>query len=106
MKAQHVAVVDGVGDGVGVQLFFKDVLGGSVGTDRAVDLLVSGVVIKNGCAGKAKELRFWEEFFDGLVVFAELRAVAFVEDKDDALVAQRLEPLAILALVRPVQRES
>lgn len=31
VKAQHVAIINGAGDGVDVQLFFKDVLGGAVG---------------------------------------------------------------------------
>lgn len=28
VETQHVFVIDGVGDGIGVQLFFEDILGG------------------------------------------------------------------------------
>src|SRR5690625_3351126 len=68
MKAQHVAVINGVGDGVGVQLLFKDILGGAVAAHGAVDLLVAGVFIKDGRAGKAEQLRPGGKGQDGLVV--------------------------------------
>src|SRR5690625_2319150 len=89
MKAQHIAVIDGVGDGVGVQLLFEDVLRGAVAAYGAIDLLVAGVFIKDGRAGKAEQLCPGEKGFDGLVVVAKLGAVALVEDDDDTLVAQR-----------------
>ena len=59
--------------------------------DVALDVLVAGVLLEDGRAGEAEELGVREEFFDGLVVLAELRAVAFVEDEDHALVAKRFE---------------
>src|SRR5579884_3943653 len=63
VKAQHVFVFDSVGDGVGVQLFLEDVFGGFVGDDIAVNLLISGVFLKDRRAGKAEQLRLGEEFF-------------------------------------------
>ena len=54
-----------------------------------------GVFLEDGRAGEAEELGLGEELLDGLVVLAELRAVAFVEDEDDALVAQRFELLLV-----------
>jgi hypothetical protein len=87
VKAQHVFVIDGVSDGVGLQFFFENVFGGFKRADGAVDLLVAGVVVKNRRAGKAKQLRFREKLFDGFVVFTKLRTVAFIKDNDDALVA-------------------
>jgi hypothetical protein len=98
VEAQDVAIVDGVGDGVGVQLLLEDVLGGGVGADGAVHLDVAGVLLEDGRAGKAEQLRPGEERLDGLVVVAELGAVAFVEDDHQALVAQGGEPLLVGAL--------
>ena len=57
VEAQDVAIVDGVGDGVGVQLLLEDVLGGGVGADGAVHLDVAGVLLEDGRAGKAEQLR-------------------------------------------------
>ena len=87
MEPQHVAVVDGVRDGVGVQALLEDVLGRLEGADGAVDLRVAGVLLEDGRAGEAEQLRLGEERLDGLVVVAKLRAVALVEDDDQALVA-------------------
>ncbi len=95
VKAQYVFVINGVSDGVGVQFFFEYIFGGFERAYRAVDLFVAGVVVKNRCAGKAEQLRFGEEFFNGFVVFAKLRAMAFVENKHDALVAQRFQAFFI-----------
>ena len=44
-------------------------------------------IIENRRAGKTEELGAGEELFDGLVVLAELGAVAFVEDEDHPLIA-------------------
>src|SRR5699024_8713171 len=60
VEAQHVFIFNGVGDGVGVQLLLEDVFGGLVGADPAVDLLVAGVGLENGRAGKAEQLRVGE----------------------------------------------
>ena len=65
--------------------------------DVALDLLERGVLLEDRRAGEAEELGLGEELLDGLVVLAELRAVALVEDEDHALVAQRLEPLDVVA---------
>ena len=90
--------VDGVRDGVGVQLLLEDVAGGLVGADGAVDLGVAGVLLEDGRAGEAEQLRLGKERLDGLVVVAELGAVALVEDDDQALVAQRCEAFFLGAL--------
>src|SRR6218665_3850297 len=78
---------DGVGDGVCVQFPVKDVFRGFVRCLLAFNLLVNGVVAEDGRAGKAEQLGLGEKFLDGLMVLAELRAVAFVEDEYDTLVA-------------------
>jgi hypothetical protein len=51
------------------------------------------VVLEDRGAGEAEELGVREELLDALVVLAELRAVALVEDEDHPLVAELLEPL-------------
>jgi hypothetical protein len=77
-----------VRDGVGVQLLLEDVHRGLVGPFRAVGLFVTGVVVEDGRACEAEELRLGEEVLDGFVVVAELRAVALIEDEYDPLVAE------------------
>ena len=89
MEAQHIGVFNRVGDGVGVQPLLEQVFGGPELRLVALDLPGGGVVLEDGRAGEAEELRLGEEVLDGLVVVAELRSVAFVEDEDDALAAQR-----------------
>jgi hypothetical protein len=95
VEAQDVAVLDGVGDGVGVELLLEEVFRGAHGGLGVLDLLQGGIGLEDGRAGEAEELRLGEERFDGLVVLAELRAVAFVEDEDDAFVLQRFEQLLV-----------
>ncbi len=102
MEAQDVPVVDGMGDGVGVELLREEVFRGAHGGLRVLDFLERGVRLEDGRAGEAEELGLGEELLDGLVVFPELRAVALVEDEDDAFVLQRRElplegGLAVLA---------
>ena len=116
VEAEDVPVLDGVGDGVGVELLLEEVLRGLERRLLALDLLVGGVCLEDRRAGEAEELGVGEELLDGLVVLAELRAVAFVEDEDDALVAQRFELLLVgrlavlflllVALAVFVQREA
>ncbi len=95
VEAQDIAVVDGVGDGVGVQLLLEDVCSGLEGGLLTIDLLIGGILLKDRRAGEAEKLGVGEKFLDGLVVLAELRAVAFVEDEHHALVAQRLQLLLV-----------
>ena len=94
VEAQDVSVLDGVGDGVGVQLLLEEVLRGLQRLNVAFDPLVAGVFLEDRRAGEAEELGLGEELLDGLVVVAELRAVALVEDEDHALVAKRFELVA------------
>ena len=93
MEAEDVPILDRVSDGVGVKLFLEEVLGGSKGGDVSLDLLDGRVVLEDRSASEAEELGVREELLDGLVVLAELRPVALVEDEDHPLVAELLEPL-------------
>ena len=88
MEAQHVGVFNGVGDGVGVELLLEQVFGRSELPFFTLELLGRGVRLEDGRAGKAKDLSLGKELFDGIVVRAKLGAVAFVKNKNDALVAQ------------------
>ena len=93
VEAEDVPILDRVGDGVSVELFLEEVLGGSKGGDVSLDLPDGRVVLKDRGASEAEELGVREELLDGLVVLAELRAVALVEDEDHPLVSELLEPL-------------
>ena len=93
MKAEDVLILDRVGDRVSVEFILKKVLGGSKGGDVSLHLLDGRVVLKDWGAGEAEELGVREELLDGLVVLAELRAVALVEDEYYPLVAELLKPL-------------
>ena len=106
MEAQHVAVVDGVGDGISVQLLPEDVGGGDHAGRFAFDGAVGGVLGKNGRAGETKELGVGEALTDGPVVLAKLGAVTFVEDEDHALIAQRFESLPVRLPVVGIQRQA
>ena len=106
METQHIAIFNGMGDGVGVELLFKDVGGGDHAGLLTVDFLIGRVLLEDGRAGEAEQLGLGEELTDGPVVLAELGAVALVEDEDDALVAQGLEAFAIFFLVTAIQCQS
>ena len=107
MEAQDVPVFDGVRDGVGVQLLLKNVRRGPVAGLLPLDLLTGGVLFEDGRSGESEQLGVGEEFLDGPVVLAELRAVTLVEDEDHALFAQGLKPLRVVApAVVAVEREA
>ena len=72
VKAQDVAILDGVGDGVLMQATLEEVVGRAVTGLLTFDLLVAGVLLEDGCAGKAKKLGVGEELLDGFVVVAKL----------------------------------
>ena len=62
-----------------------------------------GVVLKDGGACESEHLGQWKELLDGLVGVPELRAMAFIEDKHDALAAQLLEPLGVVYAARGIE---
>ncbi|MNF92860.1 hypothetical protein D3C84_755180 [compost metagenome] len=95
VKAQDVTVFNRMGDGVFVQGLLEEVLRGLECLGFTADLLDAGVVLENRRAGEAKKLGLGEESLDGLMVLAELRTMAFVEDEDDTFFAQRFELFGI-----------
>jgi hypothetical protein len=94
VESEGRSVFDGVGDGVGVEFALEKVLGGAQRLACA-SICLDGGVVEDRRAGEAEELGLGEEVLDGLVVLAELGAVALVEDEDHALVAQRFEALLV-----------
>src|SRR4051812_44548581 len=100
MESKDVSVLDGVGDRVGVKALLEEVFRRLHSGLGIFDLLLGGVLLEDRRSGEAEELRSREEILDGLVVFAELRAMAFVEDESDPLVAKRFQLLleALLAV--------
>ncbi len=101
MESKDVAVLDGVGDRVGVKAVGEQILRFPHAGLIAFDFLLCSVLKKYWCASEAKELSAREELLDSLVVLAELRTVALVEDKGDALIAQGFQLLlkALLAVL-------
>ncbi len=93
VKAQNVAILDRVRDGIFVEAFLKQVLGGLQGGHLSLGPLDGGVVLEDRSAGETEELGVREERLDSPVVFAELRAMAFVKDEDHAPVAEWFELL-------------
>ena len=84
VEAEDVPVINGVGDGVGVELLLEEVLCGAHGGLSVHDLLLRGIGLEDGRAGEAKELGQRKEFLNRLVVLTELRAMALIEDEYDA----------------------
>jgi hypothetical protein len=52
MKTQYVFIFNSVRNGIGVQLFLKNVFGGYIRANCSVNFFVSSIFIKNGSAGK------------------------------------------------------
>ena len=75
-ERQHVLIVDGIHDGVGMQLVAKRLLGG-LHADVASR---AGVLGKDGRTCKTKQMVFLEMVGNGFVHLAEIAAVALVED--------------------------
>ena len=93
MEAEDVPILDRVGDRVGVELLLEEVLGGPKRGDVTLDLLDGRVFLEDRGASEAEELGVGKELLDRLVVLAELRAMALVEDEHHSLVAELLKPL-------------
>ena len=72
MEAQHIAVFNRMGDGIGMQLLLKNILRGLVRRLLAFYLLVAGISIEDRSSRESEQLGIGEEFLDGLVVVTEL----------------------------------
>ncbi len=85
-KAQNVFIPDGVDNHVFMQAFIEQQFGSLFDTIGDID-----VIGKDWRPGKTKQLCVLEEVHDRFMRVTELAAVAFIEDKDDALFAQVCE---------------
>ena len=85
-EAKHVFVGYGVLDEILVQTVAEDFLCG---------MSVYGILYEDRRAGEAEYLRVVEELNDVFMTFAEVAAVAFVEDHNDARMAYLLDATAI-----------
>ena len=80
-ERQHILVVDGIHDGVGVQLVTECLRRGEIArVGRA-----SCVNCKNRCSGKAEQIVLFEVVNDSTVHITELAAVALVKDDHNTL---------------------
>ena len=89
-EAKDVFIGDSVLDHILVQAIAEYFLGG--------DILL-GVLNKNGSAGESEYLEIAEEIDDVLVAFAKVATVALVENHDELLVPQFLNPLVVEVLL-------
>ena len=80
-ERQHILVVDGIHDGVGVQLVTERLCCGEVTRISGA----SRVDCKNRCSGKSKQMVFFEVVNNSLVHITELAAVALVKDDHNVL---------------------
>ena len=80
-ERKHVSVVDGVHNGVGVELVAEGLRRGP----HAEIAAASGIFCKDGRTGKAENMIFFEGMDYFQVHVAELGAVALVENDDDVL---------------------
>ena len=82
MEGQDVPVVDGVHNGIGMQLVAEGLLGGAklgIAAPTSIDS-------KNRRAGETKQVVLLKVFYNGCVHIPKLAAVALVEDNHNALV--------------------
>jgi hypothetical protein len=63
VETKDVPVLDGMGDGVGVELLLEKVLGRIHGGLLGLNLLRGGVFLKDGRARETEELGLGEELF-------------------------------------------
>ena len=106
VKAKHIPVFYGVCNRVRVQLLLENIIGGFVLGLLSCRLYISCILLKNRCSRKPEQLSLRKELLDCLMVFSELRAMAFIEYENDPLVLQRQQTFLIVIPVIRVQRDS
>ena len=93
METKNILIINGIGDCIRMKLLLEQVFGGLQSKSSPIDLFCGRIVFKNRSTCEAKELGVWKKIFDGLMILAELRSMAFVEDKNHSLLAEVREPL-------------
>ena len=86
-EGQNIFVIDGIDNGVGMELVAEGLFGGGV-----VRIAHGGTRIEreNRCTGEAEHVVLLKVLHNGGVHVAKLAAVALVEDDDDLLVIDRM----------------
>ena len=90
-ERQHVLVIDGIHDGVGMQLITKSLL---CGAQNGV-LAYTGIHSEDRRAGEAEQMILFEVFGDGNMHITKLTAVALVEDDNNALVKNTVDGILL-----------
>ena len=85
-EGQHVFIVNGVHDGIGVQLVAKGLLRGH----KLRIAATAGIDGKNRRTGEAKEVILFEALDDIRMHFAKLGAMAFVKNNHSLLLVNRM----------------
>ena len=85
-ERQYVFIIDGIHNGIGVELIAKSLFRRAEGRVFAH----SRVNGENRCTGKAEQMIFFEIPGNGLVHIPKLAAVAFIEDDHNTLVKYRM----------------
>src|SRR5690625_1614499 len=102
MELEHIAVLYGMRNCIGMQLLFKNGFRGVVGVVLVFTDSLRRVFIKNGRSRKCEKLGIRKECFDGFVILPKLRTVAFVKDEYHALVTQRHQAFLVVSLVSAI----
>src|SRR5690606_31117302 len=102
MELEHVAVLYGMRNGIGVQLLFKNGFRGFVGFVLVFTDFLGRVLVKDWRSCKAEKLGIRKKLFDGFVILPKLRTVALIKNEYHALVAQRLQAFLVVSLVSAI----
>ena len=96
METQHIFVVNGIGDSIGMQFFLKHIFCGFILGLLTSYLCIRSILLKDRRSRKAKQLRVGEELFNGLVVLAKLRTMTLVKDEHHPHIFYRKQTLLIV----------
>src|SRR5690554_811129 len=102
MELEHVAVLYGMRNGIGVQLLFKNGFRGFVSFVLVFTDFLRRVFIKNGRSRKSEKLGIWEELFYRFMIFTKLRTVALIKNEYHAFVAQWFQAFLVVSLVSAI----
>ena len=86
MKTKNIFIIDGICDGISMQLFFKDIICRFIRCCFSINFRIGGILIKNRCSRETEELCMGEKFLYGFVIVTELRPVTFIEYKDNTTI--------------------
>ena len=99
METQHVFIINGVSDSIGMQFFLKHIFCGLILGLLTSYLCIGCILLKDGRSRKTKQLRVWEKLFNGLVVLTKLRTMALVKDEHHTHIFYRKQTLLIVGTI-------